>query len=223
MNARTRLPVVRWPTLAALAVLAGCGAVTTACTELPAVEPGVCGNAVLEPPEACDRFTNAPDTACGEPGTPLACRFACAPEGGAPICPDGYGCGRDGACRAASVTYRPVTFAGDFLAPAHQIEVADVDGDGVDDLLAFTLGGGSVRFGSGDGRFVDELEFPVSLQGAEGDVADVNLDGRADVLVPVGSGALVLLGQAERVLVPAPFLQAVGRGQGLDHRPHMGD
>jgi hypothetical protein len=165
---------------------------------------------VLEPPEACDRFTDAPDTECGEPGTTLACRFVCAPEGGTPVCPEGYGCGRDGACRAASGAYRPVTFAGDFLASAHQLEIADVDGDGVDDLLAFTLGGVSVRFGSGDGRFVDELEFPVPLQGAEGDVADVNADGRADVLVPVGSGALVLLGQAERVLVPAPFLQAVG-------------
>lgn len=193
-----------------LALVLGAGALTGGCSELPTVVPGVCGNGVIEPPEACDRFSDDPEAACGEPGTPAACRFVCAPDGARPTCPAGFGCGRDGTCRAASGGFRPITFAGDFLAAAHQLEVADVDGDGLADLIAFTLGGVSVRFGSADGRFLDELEFPVPLQGAEGDVTDVNADGRADILVPVGSGALVLLGQAERALVPAPFLQPVG-------------
>lgn len=115
-------------------------------------------------------------------------------------------------CREASGQFAAASFEGDFLADAHQLRIADVDGDGVDDLVAFTLGGVSVRYGSGDGRFVDDFEFPVPLEGAEADVADVNLDGRADALIPVSTGALVLLGQAERVMVPAPFLQAIGDG-----------
>ena len=94
--------------------------VLAACSDLPTVPRGVCGNHVLEAGESCDRS----GPGCGAPGSPGACRFTC--ESGA--CPaGGFVCGLDTICRKPRGTYAvsvPVGNAGD------RFDLVDYDLDG---------------------------------------------------------------------------------------------
>lgn len=178
-----------------------------ACTEFDDVPIGTCGNGVLEPGETCDTF--APDgQACGAPGEVGACQPICR---GSARCPSGLACGADGICRAPGGRFGEPTTSGDFLGEVAFLRVADVDGDGLQDLLAFTGSGVSVRFGDPEGRFVDEFDFPVPIRRVP-DVGDLDGDGRADAVVPLNGGVLVLLGRPDRRMVAAPVRRSTSSG-----------
>lgn len=103
-----------------------------ACADLRQIEPGICGNFVVDPGEDCDRLSAGPTTKCAGPGEAHPCRFVC--SSGA-VCAPGYGCGGDGVCRRAS---DPPAFAltrelGFPLVEATRVE--DLDGDGSPDVL----------------------------------------------------------------------------------------
>jgi hypothetical protein len=67
------------------------------------------------------------------------------------------------------------------VANSHQVEIADLDGDGRADLVVNGIGGVTVRRGLGDGTFAEPSM--VSPDWAiEVKVADVTGDGRADVI-----------------------------------------
>jgi hypothetical protein len=104
-------------------------AAAVACSSLPDIERGICGNHVVDPAEDCDGFAPA-GARCASVGEPSACRFRC--DQGA-SCPPGYGCGKDALCRipAASFVEGPELDVGSL----HHVEVRDVDGDGVGDAL----------------------------------------------------------------------------------------
>lgn len=111
----------------ALAILAG----AAACADLRPLEPGTCGNFVVDPGEDCDG--EGAGGTCARPGAPDPCRFVCSDE---VPCTPGYGCGKDGVCRVASSppSLVPVREVG-FPAPEKLLS-GDIDGDGWPDVLA---------------------------------------------------------------------------------------
>src|SRR5690349_6808671 len=112
-----------------------------ACTPLPTIATGECGNAVLDDDEDCDSFV---DEALGGPLECRACRYVCS---GDAVCPGGWACGVD-------EVYRPP--AGKFLAraplrlPVGRVETADLDGDGRLDLFGSDRLGFGVAYGNGE-------------------------------------------------------------------------
>ncbi len=186
-----------------------------ACADLPPFERGVCGNGVVEPElgEDCDLFADE-GLACGVPeDATKACRFTCV-DGGA-ACPAGWACGGDGQCRFASGLFEGHAISGRFLGEVEHLSSGDFDGDGTKDLFALTQGALSVRFGGGQVPVAFDLPFP--SVGAPA-VADLDGDGRTDVVVPQYEGLVVFRGETDQTLhpVPSPFL--VGDLNGLSMR-----
>jgi hypothetical protein len=102
------------------------------------------------------------------------------------------------------------------------VALADLDADGVLDLLAasFTAGEVSVRFGVGDGTFEPEQRAPVGPHPRGLAVADLNGDTVPDLVVTntsastvsvlLGLGAGALAARQPYATVPGPFAVAVG-------------
>src|SRR5262249_29740270 len=106
-----------------------------ACADFAPLASNTCGNAVVDASEDCDTFASEPGTQCGDPASTNACRFVCGDTGGgAPTCPRGWGCGRDGVCRRPSGQFAPLGDIVPFASP-HTLRSGDFDADGVPDVL----------------------------------------------------------------------------------------
>ncbi len=192
----------RWAVVAVLAL--------SGCRELRTIEAdGRCGNAILEPEvgEDCDLHGVPPGSRCGSPGTAEACHYLCGGVGDeAAVCPAGWGCGRDGVCRAPSGALdvrRVVPVDGPHLASG------DVDNDGLDDVIAFASDHLSIAFGDPDGRFDSRTEVPITAPEPHAVVANVDAEAAedpdavaADVIVPQVGGAQIFRGGGDRRLKP---------------------
>ncbi len=113
-----------------------------ACTSLPDVEPGICGNHVIDPDEDCDGTIAVPHVAaltCGLPGTATACRYDCTADSSA--CPTGYFCGGDGICRESSGQFTLLSSLP--LANGH-LSMGDFNGDGLSDMVSIDYDSGEV-------------------------------------------------------------------------------
>jgi hypothetical protein len=190
-----------------LAVVPGAAAVVAfsmQCADLNPLQPGICGNGVVDPGEDCD--TTA--TTCGLPGTVYACRYDCA---GSSSCPVGYNCGVDFICRAPTGRFvalgSPVHTGGDSVA------LGDFNGDGFADAYIRTaldvLGGASseVAYLGSDGTILST--FPIRDKLRSPFVGDINADGLADLVGGLATtsqtGVGVFLGQRGTSLAPTPF------------------
>jgi hypothetical protein len=83
----------------------------TACADLPSVELGECGNAIIEAGEDCDSFDKygkGVEPVCREPGKTGECHLDCTPhrDGTRSKCPDGWGCDIDNLCRVPEGTFK---------------------------------------------------------------------------------------------------------------------
>src|SRR5689334_7114216 len=79
---------------------------------------------------------------------------------------------------AAPVIYNSGGKAANFVVSA------DVDGDGVPDMIVSNTDGVSVMINNGDGTFQDPVAYPTGGQNAFAvAVADLNADGFADLVV----------------------------------------
>ncbi|MBL4633676.1 MAG: VCBS repeat-containing protein [Kofleriaceae bacterium] len=181
-----------------------------ACSNLDEIRPNICGNLALDTNEDCDgssRFDNdaidAPQTACGKPNTENGC-FYIHDFGGEIDCPSGWAAGDDGRCRLPSGEFTPDPDA-PYRFPVDNFAVGDVDGDGFADLIGNSSTTITVRYGSSDGSFVDELE--VFTREATGPLAYQDLDGDSllDVIVPIPGGMYTLLGTGNRDLEPVAY------------------
>jgi hypothetical protein len=117
---------------ASLAALLAC---LSACKNMPDIQPGTCGNKVIEGTEDCDVF-GTEELSCRPPGTDAECHWDCRPrsDGSMPVCPTGWGCDAQGVCRKASGDYRR---EGPFdVGDVDWLASVDFDGDGRADLMS---------------------------------------------------------------------------------------
>lgn len=85
-------------------------------------------------------------------------------------------------------------------AAAATITVADIDGDGTDDVVSGNQGTVSVFFGRGDGSFLREIELRTEAAVSAVEVADVDGDGLRDLVytAPLHNAVLVFWATGDR-------------------------
>jgi hypothetical protein len=94
----------------------------------------------------------------------------------------------------------------DYLIGSQFIQAADVNGDGIPDLLAFDVGTIIVQFGNGDGTF---RSGPSTQTGAGGGgdqgfvPIDLNGDGKIDLVLSAGTGVNVAMGKGDGTFQPS--------------------
>lgn len=199
------LPTGHWSRWLFVVVLWASG-----CTDLPAIESGVCGNGLVDPGEDCDPLRGDADagSSCRSRGAVGACHFSCArgPGGERPPCPSGWGCDANEICRAPLDAFdEPVSVA---VGGASSLLSGDFDGDGRRDLvtrpLLDRLGRAPLTFHYFDrlGALSQTVAFPKSVLSPV--VADLNQDLRDDMVFS-GFDVGLLLGRVDRSWVPETF------------------
>jgi hypothetical protein len=174
-------------------------ALVAGCRDLPELAAGVCGNGVIDVGEDCDG--EVAGLACAEPNSASACRYTC----GTASCPAGWACGVDAVCRHGTGEF----VIGTTMPLAHsELVIADVDGDGIGDIVGFAERGARIAF--------DDVSVvaasPDQLTGP-GAVADLDDDGRADVVSPWQLGLTIARGERDRSTTAigyAPFPAQAG-------------
>lgn len=155
-----------------------------------------CGNKVHEPSanEDCDGPIG--QYACGAPGTVNACRLLCAEDG---RCPEGWACGVDGVCRAPSGRIETAHIAS---IEGAVMELADLDGDGLTDLLVQDRTTLRYAYGEAGGTFSTPQTLTVPSTNIPAAVGDVDGDGIDDVTLLFVEGLQIFRGTPNRLLVP---------------------
>ncbi len=183
---------------------------------------GTCGNRITEPlsNEDCDGFAPMGLT-CGTAGKVGACRFTCAT--GSAVCPSGWSCGSDQVCRFPSgelVEGSRQQFA---PAPGFRPQTGDFDGDGRQDLVAYSEGSIKIRYGGGPGGFTRSETFRIDRPDGELLIADVNGDRRSDVVAPLRPAPLLLLGGRDGLVAKVnPTLELPVMGGGVSRTFNIG-
>ncbi len=173
----------RWCVRVLWSFLAGFGA----CAELPELVPGTCGNGALDPGEDCDTVVDSRlgrSLSCGAPsGLPSDCRYLCGRLD--EECPESWACGADGICRYPSGVYGAPRAS--LISRASQAALGDANGDGRADLILRRAGTVSVFSGRPDGSFSPQSVWTTASHRGDFAVANVDRDGRSDLVVPVAS------------------------------------
>lgn len=202
-------PVTRPLTDCVRVSLAGAG-LLLGCAELdPLRLDGQCGNRIVENlvNEDCDSASPFEGAQCGEPRSPGACRFICAPLAPKAQCPPAYRCGVQGICEVSAGTFADAISIEEILANPELTELSDIDGDGRTDLVVLDENGIQIRFGetAGLGEVVRR-----SVGSVTGRPTLAELDGQPgrDLAVPLAEGVLVATGGPSRTILPVPYALA---------------
>jgi hypothetical protein len=112
-------------------------------------------------------------------------------------------------------TFQPVvTYTASPIFQTQSLAAADVNGDGKIDLIVTGFGesGGlaAVLLGNGDGTFQPAVAYSTGGNANAVAVADVNGDGKPDILVANGYGAGVLLGNGDGTFQPVTTYSSGG-------------
>ncbi|MGC4087593.1 MAG: VCBS repeat-containing protein [Polyangiaceae bacterium] len=185
-----------------LSLLAG------ACTDLPAIASGECGNAVIEGNETCDTFAPNPGGVCRPKGSVGECRLDCRKQsnGVQGVCPDGHACDSDGLCRAPTGRFEDDVTLG--LAGVESLSAGDFDHDGRADLVsreptdALLRARPTFHYFDESGALDQSRAFPKRIE--QPYIGDITGDGYADLVFStllVG----VLRGRSDRSWVPDTF------------------
>jgi hypothetical protein len=197
-----------WP-----AVFLGLLGSSVGCSNLPDIEAGVCGNAVLEDNEDCDVVIDAKSVGvkgarCRPPGVEGECRFDCTTgsDGTRPACPTGMGCASDGLCRDPTGSYEePLQLSSD---ASTWLSTADFDGDKRFELISteapdeLGLGRFRLHYFDNDARLTETRTFPRFT--SRPIARDVTEDDADDLMFSNGRVGLVP-GRTDHDWVPAAF------------------
>ncbi|HET9953234.1 MAG TPA: FG-GAP-like repeat-containing protein [Polyangiaceae bacterium] len=180
----------------------------SACTDLPEIESGECGNGVIEDGENCDTFARNPGGVCRPRGSVGECHLDCRRVNGkvSGSCPSGWGCDSDGLCREPSGNFDEdikLPFAG-----VESLAAGDFDGDGRADLVSreptdsASQGKPTVHYFDPEGALVESLSFPKRVGTPY--IGDISGDERSDFVFTTFQIG-VLLGRVDRTWVPETF------------------
>jgi hypothetical protein len=182
------------------------------CTSFPAIVPGTCGNAVVDPGEDCDSFPQGDGTVCGAANGPAPCRLLCGSLAPQAKCPAGWGCGSKGICAQPSGTFAQV--GGAISAGAWRVDLGDFDGNGTLDAMTRgvvgTRGFSEIRVQFFDDTFAVADTFVPSALIAGPQIVDMNGDGLADIAFQYADvdgivGVGVMTGSASRKMTQVPY------------------
>src|SRR5690349_18305263 len=112
-------------------------ALCVSCTTFEPVSRNICGNGLLEPGEDCD----SKDPRC------VQCALTCTQAADCPT--SDYTCGVDGFCHAPSGAFTQPIVAG--LFEADQMQVSDIDQDGMGDVIGESSSSVVLRHGAASG------------------------------------------------------------------------
>jgi hypothetical protein len=121
-------------------------------------------------------------------------------------------------------TFAPQRIIDGGVSRPFALAVGDVNNDGIPDLVVVSSDAnlappGAVLLGRGDGTFLRAIPFTTPLNQAyttdEVRIADLNHDGKADLVVEGGGGTSVLLGNGDGTFQPAKIIDATLGGPGL--------
>lgn len=179
---------------------------SVACADLSPLEPGVCGNFVVDRGEHCDGHA-VEGGRCAAPGEANACRYVCSD---AP-CPTGFGCGHDLVCRRPSGAF--VASGAAIPIVARALRTADFDGDGAPEILILgeedALGRRPARIVYPEVSASEPLIVPLPLDVAAVSLGDIEgNDGKVDLVLAELDGISILRGRADRGIDFAPFPKA---------------
>jgi hypothetical protein len=132
-------------------------------------------------------------------------------------------------------TFQPAVTYGSGGDDARSIAVADVNGDGKLDVLVTNFyadtgcclpGPLGVLLGNGDGTFQPVITYNLGVYMQRIAVADVNRDGKRDLVATTGSGLMVLLGNGDGTFQAPVFYGTGGAGLAIadvngDGRPDV--
>lgn len=170
-----------------------------ACSDLRDLETKQCGNGILEAGEDCDSKDKR-CVACG-----IKCDFApgaideaqCAQYPGA----DGFVCGADDFCHAPGGSFRePHAIS----TAVETFRATDINRDGYDDLLIQSSTAIRVLSGSPEANLSTGSSVLTPIARGQASYADLDGDGRLDVLLPAADGVVAYTSPYE-VLSPFPF------------------
>jgi hypothetical protein len=122
----------------------------------------------------------------------------------------------------------PVTNNGQHIFGLASTVIADLDGDGNPDLVLFPtsidLGlTALVLYGNGDGTFQNPVTLPLSHFFTSVEVADVNHDGKPDLVMSDGSGIAVMTNLGLRKFAPEDHFVGGGSVGGISVGDLIGD
>lgn len=121
-------------------------------------------------------------------------------------------------------TFSPTPTTTSLAQEIERLHAADLDGDGNQDLVHYySLGAFEVAFGKGDGTFESPLTIAVIGYPWDATIADVNEDGRRDLVVGTNAGVNVITLQANRVFSSAQLLGPGDYAQDVETADINGD
>lgn len=175
-------------------------AVVAACSELPPITEGQCGNGIIEAFEDCDSF----DALC------VQCRIVCGDDA---QCQHGYACGFDDRCSSPGGAFAD-TPSSTFPFPVLGFRVTDINGDPFGDVVGLAPTSLLTRYGDEAGQLTDQSTVVTpTLQGfpALTHLVSPVVD---DLIIPVIDGLVAYTG-ALGIPSPRQFpLGAEGMGPG---------
>lgn len=170
-----------------------------ACTDFTDVPRDVCGNGLLEPGEDCD----SEDASC------VRCAVTCSTPQDCPT--SDYTCGVDGFCHApGGLLAEP---AGSVTFPADDLEITDVDRDGIGDVIGVSKTSIVVRHGDANGSLLTADSFVTPSQSGPHAFGDLDGDGRTDVTLSTLDGIVTYtsrFGSLAPVAIESPLVDANG-------------
>lgn len=169
----------------------------TACARFDVVTANQCGNGIIEDGEDCDRL----DGAAGADRC-VDCRLQCVPPDPTMECPGGWGCGRDGVCRRATLAFEESSAPVDVAVDDYV--VADLDGDPFPDAIGYGPTEVWLARGTPGPGFEVVDRYPRTRGDVLPAIGRVDANATDDLAFSPGPRAVATLISRDGRLVPAP-------------------